>query len=98
MNLRSWTKIGAADGRAARPRRQPRWPHFSKRIFGQNDPARLVFLVLPMSPSFARKAAICLCLGLFLALPAAVFGQTNYYTTRSEERRVGKECRSRWSP
>ena len=22
----------------------------------------------------------------------------NGYTTRSEERRVGKECRSRWSP
>ena len=21
-----------------------------------------------------------------------------YFTTRSEERRVGKECRSRWSP
>ena len=21
-----------------------------------------------------------------------------FYTTRSEERRVGKECRSRWSP
>ena len=21
-----------------------------------------------------------------------------YYSTRSEERRVGKECRSRWSP
>jgi hypothetical protein len=85
MNLRSWTKIGAADGRAARPRRQPRWPHFSKRIFGQNGPARLVSLVLPMSPSFARRAAINLCLGLFLALPAAVFGQTNYYTTNGTE-------------
>jgi hypothetical protein len=85
MNLRSWTKIGAADGRAARSRRQPRWPHFSKRIFGQNGPARLVSLVLPMSPSFARRAAICLCLGLFLALPAAVFGQTNYYTTNGTE-------------
>ena len=23
---------------------------------------------------------------------------TKLYTTRSEERRVGKECRSRWSP
>ena len=22
----------------------------------------------------------------------------DYFTTRSEERRVGKECRSRWSP
>src|SRR3712207_161247 len=25
-------------------------------------------------------------------------GQANPYDTRSEERRVGKECRSRWSP
>ena len=24
--------------------------------------------------------------------------KTLYLTTRSEERRVGKECRSRWSP
>ena len=24
--------------------------------------------------------------------------QSDYKTTRSEERRVGKECRSRWSP
>src|SRR3712207_8797424 len=28
---------------------------------------------------------------------AAIEGQVNI-TTRSEERRVGKECRSRWSP
>ena len=27
-----------------------------------------------------------------------VSGRTDYTTTRSEERRVGKECRSRWSP
>ena len=24
--------------------------------------------------------------------------QDDYYPARSEERRVGKECRSRWSP
>ena len=29
--------------------------------------------------------------------PTAKHGAT-YHTTRSEERRVGKECRSRWSP
>ena len=28
----------------------------------------------------------------------AVFEQPQYTLTRSEERRVGKECRSRWSP
>ena len=26
------------------------------------------------------------------------FGNAHFKTTRSEERRVGKECRSRWSP
>ena len=29
---------------------------------------------------------------------AKKFGAKFIYTTRSEERRVGKECRSRWSP
>ncbi len=62
-----------------------RFSHFSKRIFGQNGPLRLVSPVLPMSLSFARKAAICFCWGVFLALPAAVFGQTNYYTTNGME-------------
>ena len=38
-----------------------------------------------MSLSFARKAATCFCWGLLLALPAAVFGQTNYYTTNGME-------------
>ena len=28
----------------------------------------------------------------------AAFLSDSYKTTRSEERRVGKECRSRWSP
>ena len=38
-----------------------------------------------MSLLIARKAAICFCWGLFLVLPAAVFGQTNYYTTNGTE-------------
>lgn len=38
-----------------------------------------------MSLSLARKAAICFCWGLFLAMPAAVFGQTNYYITNGVE-------------
>ena len=29
---------------------------------------------------------------------AGVIDYVNQVTTRSEERRVGKECRSRWSP
>ena len=34
---------------------------------------------------FARRAAICFCWGLFLGIPTAVFGQTNYYRTNGTE-------------
>ena len=33
-----------------------------------------------------------------LIAPLAKGGKAGLFTTRSEERRVGKECRSRWSP
>jgi hypothetical protein len=35
--------------------------------------------------SFARKAAVCLCWGLFLSVPAIVFSQTNYYSANGTE-------------
>ncbi len=35
--------------------------------------------------SFVRRAAACLCCGLFLAIPASAFGQTNYYATNGTE-------------
>jgi hypothetical protein len=34
---------------------------------------------------FARRTVICFCWGLFLAIPAAAFAQTNYYTTNGTE-------------
>ncbi|MGB7749612.1 MAG: hypothetical protein WBN75_20250 [Verrucomicrobiia bacterium] len=34
---------------------------------------------------FARRAAICFCWGLAIGIPAAVFAQTNYYTTNGTE-------------
>ena len=34
---------------------------------------------------FARRSAICFCWGLFLGIPAAVFGETNYYRTNGTE-------------
>ena len=38
-------------------------------------------------------------LGIFMMrMPFFVNGEVKYQGTRSEERRVGKECRSRWSP
>ena len=33
-----------------------------------------------------------------LVVAAIVLAVTAFFTPRSEERRVGKECRSRWSP
>ena len=44
-----------------------------------------MFSVLFMSLPSARKAAVCFCQGLFLLIPAAVFAQTNYYTTNGTE-------------
>ena len=35
---------------------------------------------------------------LFLHIDTPLFKAVSINTTRSEERRVGKECRSRWSP
>ena len=48
-------------------------------------------------------AAVAAILGFYLLRDADLvltgIVETNIYsTTRSEERRVGKECRSRWSP
>ncbi len=34
---------------------------------------------------FARRAAICFCWALAIAVPGAVFAQTNYYTTNGTE-------------
>jgi hypothetical protein len=79
MNLQSWKNNGA------RRRGQPRGLRFVERIFGQSAPAGLTCTQLSMLLSFARRAAICFCRGLFLALPAAVFAQTNYYATNGME-------------
>jgi hypothetical protein len=81
MNLRSGIENLFA---ALSSRRRRRPPHFVGRIFGQDAPAGLEsaksFMLL-----FARKAAICFCWGLFLVIPAAVFGQTNYYAANGTE-------------
>lgn len=58
---------------------------FLKIILGQNHPMRVGSSNSSMSLSFARRAAICFCRGLLLLIPAAVFGQTNYYSTNGTE-------------
>ena len=45
------------------------------------------------------KKIIALLLVVVMATMIFACGKKDYVTTdRSEERRVGKECRSRWSP
>lgn len=53
----------------------------------QNIPVRLRLLESYMPLPSARRAvvAICFCWGLFLAIPSAVFGQTNYYAAYGTE-------------
>ncbi|HTX20892.1 MAG TPA: hypothetical protein VMD27_03375 [Candidatus Aquilonibacter sp.] len=69
---------------AARLFFQRRPARSGKVIFGQNGRLRLKFEKSFML-SFARRAAICFCRGLFLMLPAAVFAQTNYYSANGTE-------------
>ena len=78
MNLRSRIKGLSTDGCAGRigP---------GKIFFGQSVHAQLESARPFMFLSFARRAAIYLCLGLFLGLPAAVFGQANYYSRNGTE-------------
>jgi hypothetical protein len=84
MNLERKSLLAVKRG--ARLFFQRRRARFGERIFGQN--ARLClesgksFMLLSL---YARRAAICFCWGLFLGMPAAVFGQTNYYTTNGTE-------------
>jgi hypothetical protein len=81
MNLRSCNEnVPAAVKRAARLK------HFAKVIFGQSHGAGLVWhkSFMPLS-RFSRIAAICFCWGLLLALPSAVFAQTNYYAPNGTE-------------
>ena len=46
----------------------------------------------------AIMIAVVLVLGLFMEGNAILFIVIPIFAERSEERRVGKECRSRWSP
>jgi hypothetical protein len=71
---------------AARLFFQRRRTRLGEIFFGQTGPARLEsdkpFMSLLL---FARRAALCFCWGLAVGIPAAVFAQTNYYTTNGTE-------------
>ena len=76
MNLSNWIQDLFAVRRAGRA-------CSGKRFFGQNAPARLKFKTFMLL--FAHRAVFCFCWGLFLIVPAAVFGQTNYYSANGTE-------------
>jgi hypothetical protein len=81
MNLRSWT-----ENLPAPLFFQRRQAHFPERFFGQDALARLKCAKPFFMPLLsARRAVVSICWGLFLVIPAAVFAQTNYYTTNGTE-------------
>src|SRR3984885_9858390 len=58
---------------------------FAKSFFGQRAAPHLEFEKSLMLLPFVRRVALCLCWSFFLAFPAIVFGQTNYYATNGTE-------------
>ena len=86
MNLEHRIKDWFATQWSLRLFLQRRRTHRGEVSFGQTAGLRLNFIESFMSSLlFARRAAICFCWGLALGFPAAVFAQTNYYTTNGTE-------------
>jgi hypothetical protein len=78
MNLRCWIQglpTGGCAGRVCP----------GKSFFGQIVAAQLESTRSFMFLLFTRPVAIFICCGLSLGLPAAVFGQTNYYSKNGTE-------------
>src|SRR2546422_5592519 len=65
-------------------------------LINTNKPASLAVLVMPNS--FAALTALIVSPPAFARPMICAFGACACNRNRSEERRVGKECRSRWSP
>src|ERR1041385_6559479 len=64
-----------------------------------NVPLTIAAIVIIMSILWRNHAAVVQILGSSLvAITLLLFVISSVYHMRSEERRVGKECRSRWSP
>src|SRR5256885_6342312 len=53
---------------------------------------------LSLGLALGLLGAVALVLWFTTAYAGLFFGVNRFDPTRSEERRVGKECRSRWSP
>jgi hypothetical protein len=73
MKLKNWIKYLVKPKFYLRPQ-----PHFLIENCRQNIAVHLQSLEPYMPFPSVRRAAICVCLGLFLAIPVAAFSQTNY--------------------
>ena len=59
---------------------------------------KAIFRILGTAAAVAATGAAIVIMDKFLNEKAAPFIESIEFPERSEERRVGKECRSRWSP
>ena len=57
-----------------------------------------IYFKLGFTPKTLMYAILFIKLLMLLFVVSASYGFYMFYAERSEERRVGKECRSRWSP
>ena len=63
--------------------------------------AAMTFAPMSFAQQAPEKKDVTIAVGgksLYYYLPLSIAEQLGYFKDRSEERRVGKECRSRWSP
>src|SRR2546425_10522257 len=89
-----WRVATHAMGSSACARRGPWQGLFFSRASDAMDPRTRVLLEAPIARTLLRLAVPNM---LVLGAQASA-GLVETYFIRSEERRVGKECRSRWSP
>ena len=62
-------------------------------------PILLMLLSMPpLSSSFIDRYVLYAQIALAVIISGCLLAAAKTHLTRSEERRVGKECRSRWSP
>ena len=107
-DLREFIAALDKSGDLVRVRKEVDWDMevgaISRRVFEQSGPALLFEKIKDYPPGYAilngpvatwRRVAIALGLAADTAVREIYAA---YEERRSEERRVGKECRSRWSP
>ena len=75
----------------------PRFVHFPIALL-ITGVALTLYALYRRQRRWEENAHLLIVLGWLALLPAAASGSIGLGALRSEERRVGKECRSRWSP